>query len=163
LLVLPVYPAAWPQAKKHGSIQAVLVGWRNLMTLYLVRKLGCRYRQLEDAVRGTLSMLGRIAQAVGLAYVAAATWNAIARLPVPRVPRARASVLRGLAADGLCGPDHARIRGEIRPHRAAACGTRQRPDARLLPALVDQVLGRVLRGQGARAHRRRAGSPEPRR
>jgi hypothetical protein len=107
LLVLPVYPAAWPQARKHPSIQAALAGWHNLMTLYLVRKLGRRYRQMEDAVRGILSMLGRIAQAIGLAYVAAASWNAMARLAVrvAAVCRAAASALfAALSRTRLLGP-----------------------------------------------------------
>jgi hypothetical protein len=130
LLVLPVYPAAWPQAKKHGSIQAVLVGWRNLMTLYLVRKLGCRYRQLEDAVRGTLSLLGRIAQAVGLAYLTAATWNAIARVLVRLAAACRAAaaaLYAALSRTRLVGPimrDYAAQYDRIEPPHAGPASAR---------------------------------------
>ena len=49
LLVLPVYPAAWPQAKRHPLIIAMIEGWRWLLSLYPVRKIGYRYRQLDDA------------------------------------------------------------------------------------------------------------------
>ena len=45
LLVLPVYPAAWPQAKKHPFVQAVLENYDAIKRLYLVKKIGLRYRQ----------------------------------------------------------------------------------------------------------------------
>ena len=45
LLVLPVYPAAWPQAKKHPFIQFVFKSYKAIKSLYLVKKLGLRYRQ----------------------------------------------------------------------------------------------------------------------
>jgi hypothetical protein len=126
LLVLPVYPAAWPQARKHGSIQAMLAGWRNLMTLYLVRKLGYRYRQLEEVVRGTLSVLGRIAQGVGLAYVAAATWNAVARL-LARI----AAACRAAAAALFAALSRTRLVGPIMRNYAAQYDRIERPDAGL--------------------------------
>jgi hypothetical protein len=49
LLVLPVYPAAWPQAKKHPFIQFIFAGYRAIKNLHLVRKSGFRYRQIEIA------------------------------------------------------------------------------------------------------------------
>ena len=124
LLVLPVYPAAWPQARKHGSIQVMLAGWRNLMTLYLVRKLGYRYRQLEDVVRGTLSTFGRAAQALGLAYVAAATWNAIARVLV-RI----AAACRAAAAALFAALSRTWLVGAIVRDYAAQYDRIERPDA----------------------------------
>ena len=45
LLVLPVYPAAWPQAKKHPFVQVVLENYEAIKSLYLVKKVGFRYRQ----------------------------------------------------------------------------------------------------------------------
>jgi hypothetical protein len=50
LLVLPAYPAAWPQAKRHPFVQAMITFWRHLTTLYLMRKIGYRYRQTESAI-----------------------------------------------------------------------------------------------------------------
>jgi len=47
LLVLPVYPAAWPQAKKHPFVQLMFSSYRSIKGLYLVRKLGFRYRQAQ--------------------------------------------------------------------------------------------------------------------
>jgi hypothetical protein len=66
LLVLPVYPAAWPQAKKHASMQAVFRLNRAFIRLYLVRKTAYRYRQTANAVAGLTHVLGRAASLVGL-------------------------------------------------------------------------------------------------
>jgi hypothetical protein len=124
LLVLPVYPAAWPQARKHPSIQAALAGWHTLMMLYLMRKLGCRYRQMEEMVRGTLSMLGRIAQVIGLAYLAAASWNAMARLGV-RI----AAACRAAAAALFAALSRTRLLGPVLRSYAAQYDRIERPDA----------------------------------
>jgi hypothetical protein len=45
LLVLPVYPAAWPQAKKHPFVQLVFKGYEAIKCLYVIKKFGFRYRQ----------------------------------------------------------------------------------------------------------------------
>lgn len=47
LLVLPVYPAAWPQAKKHPFVQFIVASYRKVMNLYIVRKIEFRYRYAE--------------------------------------------------------------------------------------------------------------------
>src|SRR5260370_9515306 len=47
LLVLPVYPAAWPQAKKHPLVQALFGLYRHVAALYLMQKTRYRYRQTE--------------------------------------------------------------------------------------------------------------------
>ena len=49
LLVLPVYPAAWPQAKKHPFVQFIIGGYLAIDNLYLVRKIEFRYRHIEQA------------------------------------------------------------------------------------------------------------------
>jgi hypothetical protein len=49
LLVLPVYPAAWPQAKRYPLIQLAFKGYETLKRMYLIRKVGFRYRQAEIA------------------------------------------------------------------------------------------------------------------
>lgn len=66
LLVLPAYPAAWPQAKKHSSVQATFQFCRYLATRHLVRKTGHRYRQMERAVAATVDALRRGAAHIGL-------------------------------------------------------------------------------------------------
>jgi hypothetical protein len=70
LLVLPAYPAAWPQAKRHPVVQAMITFWRHLTTLYLMRKIGYRYRQTESAI-------GR-----GLRALAAGTVAVLSALPL---------------------------------------------------------------------------------
>jgi hypothetical protein len=47
LLVLPVYPAAWPQAKKYSFVQLVCKGYETLKRMYAIRKVGFRYGQAE--------------------------------------------------------------------------------------------------------------------
>ncbi len=66
LLVLPAYPAAWPQAKKHPLVHALGRSYENLAALYLVRKLGCRYRQTQDAAGNAADAVAGAASSVGL-------------------------------------------------------------------------------------------------
>ena len=47
LLVLPVYPAAWPQAQKHPFVQLVFKSYETVRGLYVIKKVGFRYRQAE--------------------------------------------------------------------------------------------------------------------
>src|SRR4029077_5013275 len=61
LLVLPVYPAAWPQAKKQPFVQAVFNGCKALASLYLVKKVSFRYRQAETAGIAAVERLERTA------------------------------------------------------------------------------------------------------
>src|SRR5260370_21784165 len=49
LLVLPVYPAAWPQAKKHPFVQLVFKSYETIKCLYVIKKVGFRYRQAKLA------------------------------------------------------------------------------------------------------------------
>ena len=95
LLVLPVYPAAWPQAKQHPAMQALIRFWNYLAAHYLARKTAYRYRQTEtvaahigDALRHTAAATGlsRLGSAVlagvnaAAAGLRAATWNMMARI-----------------------------------------------------------------------------------
>ena len=61
LLVLPVYPAAWPQAKKHPFVQLVLKGYDIIKRVYVIRKVGFRYRQAEIAGIAAVERLERTA------------------------------------------------------------------------------------------------------
>jgi hypothetical protein len=69
LLVLPVYPAAWPQAKKHALVQATLRFYGYFTSLHVVRKTGYRYRQTERALDETAEALRRAALRAGLGHV----------------------------------------------------------------------------------------------
>jgi hypothetical protein len=66
LLVLPVYPAAWPQAKQHPAVQALIRFWRHLIDHYVTRKIGYRYRQTDDAAAAVGDALRHTAAATGL-------------------------------------------------------------------------------------------------
>ncbi|MBR0831554.1 hypothetical protein JQ596_39240 [Bradyrhizobium manausense] len=61
LLVLPVYPAAWPQAKKHPFVQFVFRGYETIKCVYVIRKFGFRYRQAEIAGIAAVERLERTA------------------------------------------------------------------------------------------------------
>ena len=63
LLVLPVYPAAWPQAKKHPLVQQVFKGYEIIKRVYVIRKVGLRYRQAEIA---GIAAVERLERTVGL-------------------------------------------------------------------------------------------------
>src|SRR5262249_33088422 len=66
LLVLPVYPAAWPQAKQHPFAQAVFGFYRYIAALGLVQKTRCRYRQVERAAAAGAIVLKDAAARAGL-------------------------------------------------------------------------------------------------
>ena len=59
LLVLPVYPAAWPQARRHALVQNVFKIYKATRSFYVVRKFRSRYRQAELAGLATLEVLER--------------------------------------------------------------------------------------------------------
>src|SRR5258705_76390 len=64
LLVLPVYPAAWPQAKRHLLVQLVFKGYETLKRMYVIKKVGFRYRQAEIA---GIAVVERLERTVGIA------------------------------------------------------------------------------------------------
>jgi len=61
LLVLPVYPAAWPHAKKHPLVQLVFKGYETLKGTYAIKKVGFRYRQAGIAGIAAIERLEQIA------------------------------------------------------------------------------------------------------
>jgi hypothetical protein len=65
LLVLPAYPAAWPQAKRHPVVRAMITFWRHLTTLYLMRKIG----QTESAIAEAAQVSGFAAPAIGASHL----------------------------------------------------------------------------------------------
>jgi hypothetical protein len=64
LLVVPVYPAAWPQAKKHPFVQLLYRGCRAIKRVYAIKKIGFRYRQAEIA---GIAAVDRLERTAGLA------------------------------------------------------------------------------------------------
>jgi hypothetical protein len=67
LLVLPVYPAAWPQAKQHPFVKALIAVCRHIASLKIMRKIAYRYRQVEYATEQAMGVLTGIATRSGLA------------------------------------------------------------------------------------------------
>jgi hypothetical protein len=65
LLVLPVYPAAWPQARQHPIVQAMLRLCQYLAQVRPVQKARYRYWQTECAAVETAGALRRVALSVG--------------------------------------------------------------------------------------------------
>ena len=66
LLVLPVYPAAWPQAKKNSFVQLLFKSYETIKRLYVIRKVGFRYWQAEIA---GIAAVEKLERAAGLASV----------------------------------------------------------------------------------------------
>ena len=77
LLVLPVYPASWPQAKRYPLVQAMFDVWRFVASLYLVRKTGYRYRQTEHAAAAVVDALRRGSSRIGLSGLSYAVVTAL--------------------------------------------------------------------------------------
>ena len=61
LLVLPVYPAAWPQAKRHPFVRRAFRIYATIKLLYVIRKFRSRYRQAELAGNAAFERLERTA------------------------------------------------------------------------------------------------------
>ena len=59
LLVLPVYPAAWPQARKTPFVQLLVTSFDTIKRMYVIRKIGFRYRQAEIAGIAAIERLER--------------------------------------------------------------------------------------------------------
>jgi hypothetical protein len=77
LLVLPAYPASWPQAKRHPFVQGVVEFCRRFVNLDIVQKTGHRYRQADNAVAAIADGLASAASRVGLNKASAASLSAL--------------------------------------------------------------------------------------
>ncbi|HEY7244810.1 MAG TPA: hypothetical protein VH678_13125 [Xanthobacteraceae bacterium] len=122
LLVLPVYPAAWPQAKQHPVMQAIGTGFRGFAHLYLVQKSACRYRQVEQAMRDMAAGLTRLASRLGLESLCADMSRQLAHVAVQvrnALRRAACWTFAHLSALPLIGPvlrDYASQYERVRQH-----------------------------------------------
>ena len=68
LLVLPVFPAAWPQTRKHPVMQALFDFYRYFTSLHLVQKTTHRYRQLGVALARIADALRRAIDRSGVRH-----------------------------------------------------------------------------------------------
>jgi hypothetical protein len=107
LLVLPAYPAAWPQARRHALVQAWFRLYEYLSARYLMRKIGFRYRQTERAAADGTRVLRRSAIRIGLRQLSKRLLNGLNALAA-RIGRAMRTMatraLRGLSKVPLIGP-----------------------------------------------------------
>jgi len=107
LLVLPVYPAAWPQAKKHPFIRMIAKGYRDFESLFLIQKMEHRYRQTEHAFDRAASAMERIATMVGLYQAAQRLRSGLAGMAegtAKAIREAASSALQQLSRASLIGP-----------------------------------------------------------
>jgi hypothetical protein len=106
LLVLPAYPAAWPQARKHPFVEAMFRFYHYVAGLYLMQKTGYRYRQTEHAAAAASDALRGAAASVGLSYLADRAWagfTALAGWIGRAVGVATTRTVEGLARAPLIG------------------------------------------------------------
>jgi len=107
LLVLPVYPAAWPQAKKHPFVQALFRFYRYVAALYLMQKARYRYRQTEHASAEAAVVVERGADRAGLSHLSGTVVASFNRLASAIGEAARAAAMRSVATASslpLIGP-----------------------------------------------------------
>jgi len=111
LLVLPAYPAAWPQAKKHPLVQAIAHGYRDFERLSFIQKMELRYRQAEHTFDRAVAVIKRLAASVGLDHALGTLWDGLTGV-VTRIANALRHamhhVLRRLSGAPLIGPAAAR-------------------------------------------------------
>jgi hypothetical protein len=137
LLVLPVYPAAWPQAKQHPSMQATIRSWHAFTALYLVRKTRSRYRALDGAYSRAVTSSVALATRLGLGRAFDAALSAL--------NAAAAAIGRGLwaiAAKSVAVLSAAPLLGAIVRRYADHYDAANRRPAALLS---DRVAGAVSR------------------
>jgi hypothetical protein len=75
LLVLPAYPAAWPQAKKHPLVRGITEFYRNCMGLPLVRRAQWRYWQIESVIAANAAAARRTAALTALGDFLDGLWT----------------------------------------------------------------------------------------
>jgi hypothetical protein len=107
LLVLPAYPAAWPQAKQHALVQASFRLYEYLTARYLMRKIGLRYQQAERVTTDGTRVLRRSAIRIGLRQLYERLLDGLNNLAA-RISKAIRTIatgtMQGLAALPLIGP-----------------------------------------------------------
>jgi hypothetical protein len=107
LLVLPAYPAAWPQAKQHALVQGAFRLYEYLAARYLMRKIGLRYQQTERVTTDGTRVLRRSAIRIGLRQLYERLLDGLNDLAVQIGKAMRAiarAAIRGLSGLPLIGP-----------------------------------------------------------
>jgi hypothetical protein len=135
LLVLPVYPAAWPQAKKHPFVQASIRFYQHLTTLRLMRKVGYRYQQTRRAAARIARAIEQAATRAGLVDVLNMLFAGLGAFTAWIGRGARTVVMRLTAA-----LSDAPLIGPIVRSYAAHYGRRERPDREKTSEKVSRLL-----------------------
>ncbi|QCI67554.1 hypothetical protein [Phreatobacter stygius] len=107
LLVLPVYPAAWPQARQHPFVGALSRLCRQIADLPMMQKLGLRYRQTDSAMIKAFQTVRRTARSTGLAGLcrsASQVLRASAATVGAALGKAAAGLVHILSRAPLVGP-----------------------------------------------------------
>jgi|tagenome__1003787_1003787.scaffolds.fasta_scaffold20672492_1 hypothetical protein len=75
LLILPVYPAAWPQAKQHPFVRSVAKVYERVRRFYLIRKTAYRYRQTEAGRQAVSNATAHACARVGITQFSEKVWD----------------------------------------------------------------------------------------
>jgi hypothetical protein len=75
LLILPVYPAAWPKAKQHPVVRSVGKLYERVRRFYLIRKTGYRYRQTEAGRRAVSNAIAHACARMGITQISEKVWD----------------------------------------------------------------------------------------
>jgi hypothetical protein len=137
LLVLPVYPAAWPQAKQHPWMQAMFRAWHAFTRHYFIRKTRYRYCKLEDAFAHAVTAAVAVASSLGLRHLFEVL---LAALNTAAAATGRS--LRAIAVRAVAMLSSAPLLGTIVRHYADHYDAANRRPAELL---TDRVAGAVSR------------------
>jgi hypothetical protein len=96
LLVLPVYPAAWPQAKQHPFVLFILNYYRYMISRPLVQKTRYRYEQIEQALAQTATVVQQSADRLGLRCLSAYLVSSLNVLSIRIADKSRALLMQML-------------------------------------------------------------------
>jgi hypothetical protein len=107
LLVLPVYPAAWPQAKKDPAVQKIATGYRNLEGTFLIQKMEHRYCEMQRGFARAGDVAMRVAASTGMiqawAWLSGASVRMVMRTGAA-MHAAMGNALKRLSQAPLIGP-----------------------------------------------------------
>jgi len=96
ILVLPVYPAAWPQAKKHPLVQTIFRSYQYITHRRLVQKTAYRYSQAERAAVKTAHVVGHVAARTGLCRLSNSFFAGLNTLARRTRPASRTAIGRAI-------------------------------------------------------------------
>ena len=143
LLVLPVYPAAWPQAREHPFVQAPVRDYRFSESLISCRRPDTASGRPNSQLSGRSKPRGGRAAFVGLGRLSRAL-SAVARRPRRRGRKGSRAAAAGTVAGPVQGSADGGGRQELRapatPQRKQSIVRASEKSEQLFPAVVGEVL-----------------------